>query len=462
MHTIYSLGHKNSSQPKTVWDFTLKTSAVKQWAEDLASIANSNFKTNDLALAGRGVLLEHYDVEAIEGYAQSVAKQAGLHFLAIRNENILDIDGWYNSLAKFKPTLVYLEPGVWMSKGLAGDEDNEWPHIPDFSDEKAAIFRKKLASKLFSNSRSYKYVAVAGIQSHHQIDFSLRKVGLFDRRIVLSDLDFEAKAKLFVKRIGVDILDCSITLNLRRLGCLIHHEFPRLRQRELFIQAVKRLAWRMKRKVGFQDLVIFAVYGTSESDVELDPPSIRYRHAIHEAGHALLIHLDSREKLPPEYSSVRKRGDSLGIVVRGFEDHEKISTDLSFRDIVHKIRVLIAGRAAEFLLLGGDEISAFGASSDLEKATNLAGKLFGKQGHSPDISTDIAAGSNLATCVGKPSASEYEHVESLYRPFLNQQFQHVIKIMRENLGYLEAIAEELNEKTILLRDDFLTIHKKFQ
>ena len=140
---------------------------------------------------------------------------------------------------------------------------------------------------------------------------------------------------------------------------MIHHEFPRKRQRDIFFQAVKRLAWRTKRKVTYQDLVIFAAYGTSEADVSVDPPMLRYRHAVHEAGHALLVHLDSREKLPPEYSSVIKRGNTLGIVVRRYEDHERISNDLSYCDIVHKIRVLLAGRAAEYLLLGANEISVY-------------------------------------------------------------------------------------------------------
>ena len=452
---------QRTSQPivQTMWDCTSETSAVKQWANDLNRIVNANFKLAEISLAGRGVLLQHDDIYSIEEYARFAADQAGLNFFLVTNDIILSIEDWFKSIPKDQPTLVYLDPGIWLSKGLAEDEENEWPQLPEFDEAKASSFRKELASKLFSNSKHYKFFLVTGIQSHNQVDPSLRKAGLFDRRIILPDLDYDSKASLFFKNIGANKLDTTITSDRKRLGCMIHHEFPRKRQRDLFFQAVKRLAWRTKRKVTYQDLVIFAAYGTSEADVSVDPPMLRYRHAVHEAGHALLVHLDSREKLPPEYSSVIKRGNTLGIVVRRYEDHERISNDLSYCDIVHKIRVLLAGRAAEYLLLGVNEISANGASGDLEKATHLAGQLFGYQGHSPDLSTDIAAGSNLAVCLGKPSPSEYLHVENLYRPFLNQQFQLVLEMLRKNQGYLESIALELNEKTILLRDDFLNIYK---
>ena len=443
---------------KTIWNRTCQKSAIKQWASDLTRIASSKFNFEDSILAGRAVLLQNDDLDLMEEYVRFIATQVGLQLCVVKNDNITAIHEWIKSIAKDKLTLVYLEPGAWMSKDLIDDDDTEWPVVPDFDESKAATFRKNLVEMLTNQGKNYRFILVTSIQSVDQMDASLRKAGLFDRRIIISELDYETEASIFIERIGASRLDSEITADLKRLGCLIHHEFPRTRQRELFYQAVMRLSWQRKDKVTYQDLVQFAAYGICEADFSIDAPELRYRHSVHEAGHALVVHLDSRNKLPPEYCSVTKRGDSLGIVVRRYEDYERISNDLSYCDVLHKIRVALAGRAAEYLLLGASEISANGASGDLEKASILSTHLFGRQGHSPDLSSDFSIGSNLALCVGRPSSSEYQHVENLTRAFLNTQFQLVLEMLRTNQKYLESIANTLNKKIILLRNDFMTIY----
>ena len=444
---------------KTIWNRTCQTSAIKQWANDLTRIASSKFNLEDSILAGRAVLLQNDDLDLMEEYVRFIATQVGLNLCVVKNDNITAIHDWTKLVAKDKLTLVYLEPGAWMSKDLMEDEDAEWPVVPDFDEGKAATFRKNLAEMLANQGKSYRFILVTSIQSVGQIDPSLRKARLFDRRIIVSELDYETEASIFIERVGACRLDNEITADLKRLGCLIQHEFPRTRQRELFYQAVMRLSWQRKDKVTYQDLVQFAAYGICEADFSVDPPEFRYRHAVHEAGHALVVHLDSRNILPPEYCSVSKRGNTLGIVVRRYDDFERISNDLSYRDVLHKIRVLLAGRAAEYLLLGAAEVSANGSTGDLAKATNLAGHLFGRQGHSSDLSSDLSFGSNLAICIGKPSPSENQYVEEMSRSFISTQFQIVLELLRKNQKYLELIANTLNEKIILLRDDFMNIHK---
>ena len=89
------------------------------------------------------------------------------------------------------------------------------------------------------------------------------------------------------------------------------------------------------------------------------------------------------------------RDDMHGVVVPAYESHERKSDDLSYKDIVYKIKVALAGRAAEHLLLGIDEIGASGASSDMEKATQLASSMFGLWGLSDDNTSIESAGKIL-------------------------------------------------------------------
>jgi ATP-dependent Zn protease len=123
----------------------------------------------------------------------------------------------------------------------------------------------------------------------------------------------------------------------------------------------------------------------------------------------------------------------------------------------HKIRVWLGGRAAEHLLLGASQVSAEGASSDLEQATRMACSMMGVFGLSPDLTTDDTAGANLTVVIDDISASEAQHVEILARQFLQQQFCKTLDVLRTHHTYLEKIVAALVEKKVLLETDFTNL-----
>jgi ATP-dependent Zn protease len=144
-------------------------------------------------------------------------------------------------------------------------------------------------------------------------------------------------------------------------------------------------------------------------------------------------------------------------MVRAYESHERVSDDLSYQDITHNVRVALGGRVAEHLLLGPMEVSARGSQSDMKSATQMAGSLFAKWGHSIDISTDTKAASNLAVCIGAPSESECAYTEKLIRSFLQTQFGIVLEMLKQHSDVLYKLVHELNEKTVLVKEDFIDL-----
>ena len=144
-------------------------------------------------------------------------------------------------------------------------------------------------------------------------------------------------------------------------------------------------------------------------------------------------------------------------MIRAYESHERISDDLSYQDMTHNIRVALGGRVAEHLILGPLDASARGSINDMKTATQIAGSLFGKWGHSTDVSSDTASASNLAVCLGTPSDSEFEHTEKLIRTYLQTQFALVLKLLKEHEGLLNSIVDALNQKTVLLKEDFIQL-----
>ena len=446
-----NLGH-------TFWNFLPATSSIKRWKDAIKTANGSSFCRHEWEMIGHAVVIEHHDVETIQTMVHHIAGETRMQLHIIAHDQVSNFGEWLDVLAGDEPVLIYLEPGVWLKNGANDDEDDhEWPECPTHDEDKAYEFRKELAKRLRAGILQKPIVFVTGLQSVSQMDKQLRQSGLFDRRIEIPEIAYEETAQAFLEETGIDIVDESYQSNLKRVGCLVRHELNDYRRRSIVQKSLQRRAWSEKRKVTFNDLVMLAVYGTSECDDQVDPPEIRQRHAIHEAGHALVVYLDSKDKTPPEYCSVIKRGGTHGVVVRGYDDHERISDDLTYRDITHKIRVALGGRVAEHYLLGATQTSASGSKSDLESATRLAGGLFGKWGHSPDLSTDAQAASNLEVVLGKPTPSEYAHVEIMIRDYLSTQFEMVLSLFKAHHQLLKLIAETLNEKTFLTRKDFESI-----
>ena len=120
----------------------------------------------------------------------------------------------------------------------------------------------------------------------------------------------------------------------------------------------------------------------------------------------------------------------------------------TYRDIVHQIRILLAGRAAEHLYAGAQNIST-ASTTDLERATRSATKSFALYGFALDMTDAESTSSNLAVVIGTPSSSEYAHVESLTRRFLAREYQSVLELLTINRPLLDAIADRLVRESVI-------------
>lgn len=222
--------------------------------------------------------------------------------------------------------------------------------------------------------------------------------------------------------------------------------------------ALRRLAWRERRKLQFADLVQFAVYGTAELDARVEQDTeLRLAHSVHEAGHVLVAVQGSQEQDFPECCWVISKGHSCGITVASYDKRFDVDRDPTYADLVQRIRVNLAGRAAEHVVLGSTAASSRGATADLECATSIACSMFGSDGLSPDMSSDEAAASNL-TIFGEHSATPVsDHVRSMARKFLADQYLIVLRILREHRVQLDRIIDALNRKTFLDRRDLTAL-----
>lgn len=435
------------------WKALPNTCRLKLWSHELQQACAHPFDAKTWDMAGHAVLIEATDAILVRDMLHQVAGAAGMALHLINPIHLGEnLSTWLKALPPHAPAMVYLEPGGWQC-----EPDDASDAAPAAEATPEALAREQLRLFLSEQAPNQTIVVVSTAPSFNQLALSLRQVGLFDRRIRFPEWTPEAHAQWFLADMAGETLAPSLTTDHRKLGALLRHEYPDSRRRALMQKAMRRVAWREQRPLEFFDLVRFAAYGTCEVDPLTDDSPALHRHAVHEAGHALIAHVDSRHQTPPSYCCVLKHIESHGMVIPAFDSHECMSDDLSHTDMCHKIRVMLGGRAAEHLLLGASQVSAEGAASDLENATRLASSMLGSWGQSHDISSDAAASANLAVAMNDVSASEALHIEQLVRQFLQQQFLKTLEILRTHNVYLQNIVTALTEKGVLLQDDFIAL-----
>lgn len=451
--TSINTAHKPT---KTLWSALANDSAIKIWMADLERVVAQG---KDWGLAGQAVVIEADDEEVVKELIQHVAEAAGIKLHQFAANGVLEeFPDWFDGLAAPEPSMVYLSAGGWQGAKFAELNPDAPPstHDQDKCNEFIVALKEVIKTKL----SLLPVVLVTTVKSFEQLNISLREAGMFDRRIQMPKLSDEAVFGVFAEELGIENLDQSITSQMNKVACLLRDCYPDSRRRKLMQKAIQRLAWREGRTLKYADLVKVACYGTGEVDIVFHDEVNSRRNAIHEAGHAVIGHVCSRHKTPASYCSIMPRDDMHGVVVPAYESHERKSDDLSYKDIVYKIKVALAGRAAEHLLMGIDEVGASGASSDMEKATQLASSMFGLWGLSDDNTSIESAGKNLATVIGDGTPSEVAHVEGMVRGFLQKLYVETMDTLKANSTYLDAVINALAAQHFLMQEDLQAIYEQ--
>ncbi len=219
---------------------------------------------------------------------------------------------------------------------------------------------------------------------------------------------------------------------------------------------MRRLQWREGRQVSFNDLVLFTTYGTLDKEEVPRTAAQRRIPAIHEAGHALVACLEADRRSLPVYVSVSQRNEMSGIVVPAYDQWEE-DEELTYADMVHRIRVGLAGRAAEHLVLGTPNVTFTGAPSDLRQAHATAAELFANNGHAPDLGNDAAVAATLTILQGHTVDAEYRRIENLCRQFLQAQYLSVLNLFRQHRALPDRITAALMTQGVLFREDLQTL-----
>lgn len=442
-------------KPVSVAAYTVlpPSSALHRWAQELRSALSgqARFDATDWQLLGHAVMLECSRIEEVPALLAEVAATAGMTLHVFHAARVMEVFlPWIEELAPDEPAMVYLVPGDWMA-----------PSSPaSFLECSNAESRSCTDAFLHAVQGVLKglgmrpVVLVTAVNGFDQLSPRLRQVGYFDRRIHVPEWTANDLAKDFLHELGSDLADDSLLARPERVGALLKSALPDRRRRNLTALALKRLACREQRRICFGDLAQMATQGTTEDDPFPTDDNARYRTAVHEAGHALVSHLDSSTMVAPTLCTAIRSRDCDGRMVVSFEAPESRGDDLSIANIRHKIRMLLAGRAAEHLVLGVDDTSATGAGSDLDKATGLAFQMFAEWGIALETDTVASQAANLVTVTNGGNPSDDPRIVGMARQCLQAEFLKTTEILRKHRTYLDRIVQALCQQDVLLQEDF--------
>lgn len=285
-------------------------------------------------------------------------------------------------------------------------------------------------------------IVVAATNRIDVLDEALLRPGRFDRQIEVQLPDINAREKIL--RVHAKNKPLAEEVDLRKLAEeTVYFSGAQL---ESLLNEAAMIAVKDQDQLITQEHIGKAYYKVLVGDEKKDRSSLSHKDreitAYHEAGHALVAKLVSKENRVTKVSIIPSTkgmgGFSLNI---GPEKMYK-----NKEDILNNIKIALGGRAAEEIVYGPDQITT-GASSDLEKATEMALSLIGLYGmdrQSGLISYNVLLSMDLK--------DEIDLVNRA-REILEDMYSETKNILLESREILNILAAGLLEKEVLEEND---------
>ena len=167
--------------------------------------------------------------------------------------------------------------------------------------------------------------------------------------------------------------------------------------------------------------------------------------AYHEAGHALVSHL-VRDPAPVQKVTIVSRGLALGYTLHTPQEDRFLSTK---EELVDRMKVLLAGRAAEQIVFGA---VTNGASDDLERVTAIARAMIFEYGMGDEVASRTLRADNYALSEETKRLRDEEQAR-----LTDQAYADTVHLVSKHRASLDRITSELLEKETLSRTELDTV-----
>eukprot|EP00516_Mucochytrium_quahogii_P005451 CAMPEP_0203749946 /NCGR_PEP_ID=MMETSP0098-20131031/4292_1 /ASSEMBLY_ACC=CAM_ASM_000208 /TAXON_ID=96639 /ORGANISM=" , Strain NY0313808BC1" /LENGTH=671 /DNA_ID=CAMNT_0050639069 /DNA_START=207 /DNA_END=2222 /DNA_ORIENTATION=+ len=185
------------------------------------------------------------------------------------------------------------------------------------------------------------------------------------------------------------------------------------------------------------------------------PEEVREVTAYHEGGHAIVaLHTDGA--MPIHKATIMPRGQALGMVHQLPEERDMMQR--SKKQMLAELDVCMGGRVAEELIFGADEVTS-GASSDIQKATQIARGMVERYGMSTEDSVGIMFVPSDGRDKQNVSSETQQKIDQEVRQLLNRSYERSKKLLQSRKKELDRLAKALLEHESLTSDQIKLVVK---
>jgi len=386
--------------------------------------------------------------------AKAVAGEAGVHFLSISGSDFVEmyvgvgasrVRDLFEQAKKEAPAIVFIDEidavGRRRGAGLGGGHDEREQTL------------NQLLVEMDGFAANEGVIVLAATNRQDILDPALLRPGRFDRQIYVGLPDIRGREEIL--KVHARKKPLSEDVSLRDVARATAG-FTGADLENLLNEAALLAARGDKRFITREDLdeAMLKVIAGPEKKSRVVTPQSRRLTAYHEAGHAVVIHeLDTQD--PVHQITIVPRGPAGGMTI-SLPSEDK--SYLSRRELEERIAVCLGGRVAEQIVLG--DIST-GASSDIQRASEIARAMVTKYGMSQRLGTIAYGNENDEVFIGRTMAQTRSYSEDVagqideeVKRIVDDAYRRCEEILNRCRGQLELTAAYLLEHETMDAETF--------
>ena len=441
---------------KTVEDKNKKTFAdvagcdeEKAELEEIVEFLKDPAKFTELgARIPKGVLLVGPPGTGKTLLAKAVAGEANAPFLSISGSDFVEmyvgvgasrVRDLFSQAIKKAPAIVFIDEidAVGRHRGAGTGGGN---------DEREQTLNQLLVEMDGFDSNSG-VIVMAATNRPDVLDPALLRPGRFDRQITVNRPDAQGREDIL--KVHAKNKPLAPDVNLKDLAQMTIG-FTGADLENLLNEAALLAARKHKKALTneeIQDAVTRVEMGTEKKSHKYSEKAKKLT-AYHEAGHAVAsYYLENHD--PVKEISIIPRGMGAGGYTMYQPQEENYTSKNEMLDLLVS---MLGGRVAEALTL--DDIST-GASSDLQRATQICRDMVAKYGMSDEIGPVVFSDENNEVFLGK----DFGHVNNYSEVTSARIDEEIEKMMRSAYAKTQKILSEHYDKLILVGDTLLAKEK---